>query len=200
MTPCRSDNRDNKDMRYIHCNRRAGFAPLLIVLIVVVIIGAVGAVTWFAVKKFSTAGKPSASGVVTEATTDDQKLGEIAAAAPSLDFDLGAMPSLDLSVLNVGGLDINARNPFPSFSVNSDFSADYDLDIAIPTVELDVPTASAAPAETPSEEGSGASSGGTTPDAASCAQFSAMPSVSYCSMVGDANGKALCEACKAAGF
>ena len=111
--------------------------------------------------------------------------------------------TLRASALNLSSAGLPSTGVFRAFTAKTDTSYSYKLDIAMPNVQLDVPTAPAAPAGGDTGS-SGASSGGgssqSTPNAANCAQFSAMPSAQYCSAAGDPNGIALCQACKAAGL
>lgn len=186
-----------------------GFAPIVIVIFLVLAALAAGAGVYVyrAGKTSPPAGAPAdkdgGQPVVGAPGESGNGLDSLQVAAPGFEVpSSSALPSLQASALNLSSASLPSTGVFRDFTAKTDTSYSYKLDIAVPEVQLDVPTA---PAETTAPSGStGGSSGSggqtTTPSAANCAQFSSMPSAQYCSAVSDPNGAELCRACKAAGF
>lgn len=126
-----------------------------------------------------------------------------------LDFD---MPDIDLSGLSGAHIDLTAPDadveaPEPDLGdMTFDFSGLSALaEKAGPPPgagpPADVPAGEETPTEAPpAEEPPSEPPPQSQVSAANCAQFAAMPSASYCSQVGDPNGRELCEDCKAAGY
>lgn len=148
-----------------------------VIVIVLTAILALGSGIYFLVKNGS-AGEGSKSA--------GKSLEELKVEALEIDLSLSPLPKLNVSSLNLSSPRLPSSDIFPGFSADTDFSYQGNLDVAAPAIpQLSAPT-------TPTK------ASGPTINAATCSQFSAIPS-GYCSMAG-ASGQALCEQCKAGGF
>jgi hypothetical protein len=204
----------NMKSKMTYGQKDKGIIPIVMMIaIFVAIAAAAGAGYYFsksakpgAPAKEVGAGKADVTQPVSGQAGDD--IDSLQISAPSFGApSTSALPSLQASAFNLSSASLPSNGIFRDFTAKTDTSYSYKLDIAVPTVELDVPTAPAAPSggSTGSSGGStGGSSGSggsqSTPSASNCAQFLAMPSAQYCSAAGDPNGIALCQACKAAGY
>lgn len=154
-----------------------------------------------------------------ELTAIQKELQKIQVKTPSFDFSRSPIPSLKISALRFDipklptkGLMKNVANPFKGMAVAPSVKAPSPtIDVAaviaamtpqipppsvVPPAVPVPPVAPPAPAPAPQP----AVNAPPQPDQATCAQFASMPSAQYCSSVGDPNGAALCQQCKAAGF
>jgi len=119
-----------------------------------------------------------------EKSTDVGKsLEDLKVQAPDLEFSLSPLPKLNVSSLNLSFPELPAGGIFSSFPIDTNFSYQGNLNVSVPSVELNIPSQQQQ----------------WQPSASNCAAFSAIPSSQYCSMAG-ASGQTLCEQCKAAGF
>ena len=192
-----------------------GIVPIvLLVAIVVALVAAAGTGVYF--YKFAKPAAPSGApapeagktvGDKPTATPFQDVFDSLQVAAPGFEVpSASALPSLEASALNLSSASLPSTGVFRDFTAQTDTSYSYKLDVAVPEVQLDVPIVTTEPTESGTGS-SGGSTGGSagsgsdqgTPSAANCAQFSSIPS-GYCSAVGDPNGIALCQACKAAGY
>ncbi|MFA6603573.1 MAG: hypothetical protein WCT10_01870 [Patescibacteria group bacterium] len=205
-------------MKYPYSNVRLnrGIAPLIILIIAAALLAAAGG--GYVIMTKTDAGKKliakieqvkSGAEKKADGSADTAATGvdSIQIAAPSFDFSFSPVPSLDASAFNVGSPYVaSAAGAFTGLSFKTDLSVDTDLNVELPAINADElkPKTLAQPAAPPAAQPPAAQppSGdqGTTVNQTTCAQFASMPSAQYCSQVGDANGRTLCEQCKAAGF
>ncbi|MDO8663748.1 MAG: hypothetical protein Q7K28_02855 [Candidatus Wildermuthbacteria bacterium] len=157
--------------------------PFIIVIILAIIL-AVGGGVYFLVKKGPVGG--GAKGI-------EKSLEELKVEALNLDISLSPLPKLNVSSFNLSFPQLPSGNIFPSFSVDADFSYNKDINISSPSVKINAPVIPSIPGQQSVQPPSG-----PTINAATCSQFSAIPS-GYCSMAG-ASGQTLCEQCKTGGF
>lgn len=152
---------------------------LVITLVAVLVIG--GGI-YFLLKKAPTGEKLTGVG---------ESLEDLQVQAPDLEFSLSPLPKLNVSSLNLSFPELPAGDIFSSFPIDTNFSYQGNLNVSVPSIELNIPTQTTP--QIPSQQQQ------WQPSASNCAAFSAIPSSQYCSMAG-ASGKTLCEQCKAAGF
>jgi hypothetical protein len=151
----------------------------------------------------------------TPKTSVQKQLDAIKVSLPTLGVSASPMPDLKLAPLNLAIPKVPAKNVMKSFSVDKNIGYTGTVDLPMPDVgaivEDKMGGSTGAPAGTPTTgqpattPTSTAPTGGTggsgtnssTPTAANCAQFSGVPACSY---VGDTNGQALCNSCRAAGM
>lgn len=162
---------------------KSGFSPIIIAVIAVAVLLVAGAVYYFVFKK------PAGEG----GQPKEKALEELIVSSPGFDLSFSPLPALKSSALNLLAPSLLSGNIFSGFSVNTDFSYKGDTTIKAPDVPF-----SYTPSNQTSQQDQGQQQQGV--NAASCAQFSSIPSAQYCSMVSDSSGRALCEQCKAAGF
>jgi hypothetical protein len=153
-----------------------GLAGLIAIIIAVALI--IGGGAYLLIKKFS--GQKVAE---IEKTIEDigASIEDIGASIPKLDFSLSPLPDLNVSALNVAAPQLPVSNVFSAPSVNSDFSYKPDVNISVPSPQIDI--------QIPSIP-TGVPSGGQPQ--IDCSQFASVPS---CSFVGAAGSQAY-EACK----
>ena len=176
------------------CHRKTtdqrGLAPVIIAVIAAAIL-VIGGLAYVLISRWG-------PGAPEEAATEEggiESVADLELDLPVIDFSASDLPSLELATLDLELPDLTAGGAvFPGFAVNSDFSAASDLGVALPVIADSDLVPENLPPPPPPGDGQG------DVNQANCAQFSAMPSAQYCSAVGDPSGRALCEACKAAGF
>lgn len=135
-------------------------------------------------------------GLVGEKLTNIEKsLEDLQVQAPDLEFSLSPLPKLNVSSLNLSLPELPAGDIFSGFPIDTNFSYQGNLDISVPSIQLNIPTQT--PTQTPQIPSQQQEQDAV--NAANCAQFSSVPA-GYCSMVGNPSGVTLCEQCKAAGF
>ncbi len=185
-----------------------GFAGIMVIAAVVILI--IGAGAYFVMQKSSVEKAGETSG-------NSESVGYVGVSVPEFNFSSSPLADLNASSLNVGMPRFSFGNIFSAPSVDADFSYKSNVEISIPSPKIDfdmssimtskqtgqpsIPSGnnpSVPVTETPSAPVQGEQQG--TVNAANCAQFSTMPGAQYCSAVSNANGKILCEQCKAAGF
>ncbi|KPJ86178.1 hypothetical protein AMJ57_00215 [Parcubacteria bacterium SG8_24] len=205
-------------------NENRGITSLVIAIIIGVVVAAAGVGGYFGWRVYK-AKKAETFSVVTEdgslewadefGSLDFSVSGLGAADVPDLalsgDLDF-ALPDIDLSGLSGVDLDLTAPDvgitaPEPDLGTLT-----FDLTgLSALTEQAGPPSGAGPPAdvstvedeptgEPPAEEPSSEPSPESQANAGNCAPFAAMPSASYCSQVGDPNGRELCEDCKAAGY
>lgn len=198
-------------------NENRGFTTPVIAIIIGVVVVALGIGGYFGWKAYK--GKKAETptvGAADESLEWTDEFGELdfsvsglglsgvpeLSLSGNLDFDL---PDLDLSGLSGIDLDLTAPDadveapPVPDLgSLTFDFSGLSSFGQqagpppgAGPPSDDEEPPVEEPPTEPPPQ---------SQVNATNCAQFAAMPSASYCSQVGDPNGRELCEDCKAAGY
>lgn len=206
-------------MNYHHSKMRVtrGIAPLIIMIIVAAVLAIAGGGYIIATK--TGVGQKLASKIEQAKSGAEKKAGGEAAgqsagsaatgvdsiqvAAPTFDFSFSPVPSLDASAFNVGSPSVgSAAGAFSGLNFKTDLSVDTKLDVALPEINADElkPKTLAQPVVQPPEVQPPSGGQNGTVSQANCAQFAGMPSAQYCSQVGDANGRTLCEQCKAAGY
>ena len=145
---------------------------ILVIALVAVLV--VGGGIYFLMKKAPTGEKSTDVG---------KSLEDLKVQAPDLEFSLSPLPKLNVSSLNLSFPELPAGGIFSSFPIDTNFSYQGNLNVSVPSVELNIPSQQQQ----------------WQPSASNCAAFSAIPSSQYCSMAG-VSGQTLCEQCKAAGF
>lgn len=206
-------------------NENRGITPLIIVLIVGVVLVAAGIGGYFGWKAHQgKSGDEPAEGEVAESSEEwidefgdlDFSVSGLASSgvpglSPSGTLDL-ELPDLDLSGLT--GVDLDLTPPEPDVDappVPDIGTLVFDFTgLSALAEQAGPPPGAGPPANVPSEEPPTEEPPAEEPpsepppqsqvNASNCAQFAAMPSASYCSQVGDPNGRQLCEDCKAAGY
>lgn len=174
---------------------KAGVAKPVVIGAVAIGLLLVAGVAWLLV---TTVFQPSQkAGTGSQAMTVGQELDGLKVSAPSLDFSVSPLGESGVSAFDLG--EEVSSDLYDDVSVNTDFSAG-SVSLSQPSVSLSAPTdfnvqAPSAPASGTDQGSSGSSA--PSVDAASCAQFSGVPSCSY---VSDPNGQALCNQCKSAGY
>ena len=209
-------------------NQQRGLAPLIIVAIVAVTLAIASVGGYFgyqAIKKSKTADSPAASEPVVEPATEEVEdvlpvlygevdisgaglpAGELPSFAASGDFDL---TTVDFDFSSLGGFELDVSGPTDSTltappvpnltPTDFDFSGVAGQMAAQQQQQQQAPPENPAPTEQPPSEPPPELPAQSQVNASNCAQFASMPSASYCSAVGDANGRQLCQDCKAAGY
>lgn len=209
-------------------NQQRGLAPLIIVAIVAVTLAIAGIGGYFgyqAVKKSKTADSPAAGESVVEPATEEVEdglpvlygevdisgaglpAGELPSFAASGDFDL---TTADFDFSGLGGFELDVSGPTDSTltappvpnltPTDFDFSGVAGQMVAQQQQQQQAPPENQTPTEPPSSEPPPEPPAQSQVNASNCAQFASMPSASYCSAVGDPNGRQLCQDCKAASY
>jgi hypothetical protein len=190
-------NNQNKTMKNTKNNLMKGFANLIVMIIVAVLV--IGGGAYLVLKQSPTQ----------KVTQVESAVNDISVSVPSLDFSSSPVPDLNVSALNVGAPQISTGNIFSAPSVNTNFSYNANVDIAMPTVSASdlnftmpsIPTNistgnqpiipnGGAPTSVP-PSGATQPTGGGQPSV-DCSQFASVPSCSY---IGDPNGNAACKQC-----
>jgi len=175
-------------------NPKTGAAKPLIIGAVAVGLIVVVLAAWLLATKVFRIGQEG--GPANQASTVEQELDGLKVSAPSLDFSVSPLGESGVAPFDLG--EEVSGDLYSDVSVKTDFSAG-SVSLSQPSVSLTAPTDFNVQAPSTPPSGGGQGSGGSAPsvDAASCAQFSGVPSCSY---VSDPNGQALCSQCKAAGY
>lgn len=172
------------------------------ILIAIVAVGLVAGTSGIAYAAVKAAAKPTPRKVrVYKPGKAVAALAKLKIKAPVISVPTSPLPSLNLSAMNVGAPSSGVADSF------NNFSADKQLvpKVTVPKPELPAmpavtrPTTPTTPT-TPTMPPTGTTGGAPTPSAATCGQFASVPNAGLCSMVGEAAGRTLCQACKSAGF
>lgn len=176
--------------------KRDGLTPALVVLIAVAALVLAGVATYLIFGRKQAApgagGTAGAPVVTKEAAAKDPSgaLDSLAVGAPDIQTSPSPLKPLDVSSLNPAVPEPSSSGLVGPVAVNDDFSYSSKVDIAVPSVTLDVPTVSA-PTTPTAPSGS---TGGGTGQSTDCAQFASVPSCSYVGAP-DSAGYALCKQC-----
>ena len=199
-----------------------------IVAVTLAIAGVGGYFGYQAIKKSKTADSPAVSEPVVEPATEEVEdglpvlygevdisgaglpAGELPSFAASGDFDL---TTADFDFSGLGGFELDVSGPTDSTltapPVPNLTPTDFDFSGVAGQMaaqqqqqqqQQQAPPENQTPTEPPSSEPPPEPPAQSQVNASNCAQFASMPSASYCSAVGDPNGRQLCQDCKAASY
>jgi len=156
---------------------KKSLAGLIAIIMAAVLI--IGGGTYLLIKKF--AGEKELG---TEKAIED-----IGASIPKLDFSLSPLPDLNASALNIAAPQLLVGNVFSAPSVNSDFSYNPDVNISVPSTQIDIQIPSIPASSEPTASPTSEAPASEQPQV-DCSQFASVPS---CSMTG--SGEAMCKQC-----
>ncbi len=130
----------------------------------------------------------------------DKSLDGLNVRIPTFDLNASPIPNLKIAPLHLAMPQLPGKGMMKNFTVNTNVGyTGGGVHIPMPKIDVDsmmpknIPsTPTPTPTNTPP-----AGQSAPSVDAASCAQFSGVPSCSY---VPDANGQKMCTQCKSAGF
>jgi hypothetical protein len=169
------------------------------VLIAVAAIGLVAGTSGIALTAVKAVAKPTPRKVrVYKPGKAVMALSKLKISIPVIDVPTTPLPTLSLSAMNVGSPSSGVADSFNNFRADKNLIPKVDAPTIPSMPAMTAPTMPVAPAA-PSAP-SAPTGGAPTPSAATCAQFASMPNAGLCTMVGDAGGQALCQACKSSGF
>jgi hypothetical protein len=179
------------------------------ILVAVVIVGLTAGVGGIAMAAVKAVAKPTPR---QERTYKPGKamtaLAKLKIDVPIISVSASPLPPLQISAMNVGEPSTGVDDSFNNFRGDKNLvpTAPKPTIPAMPTMtgRPTAPTAPTGPTATTGPTGGAVpaptTGGAPTPSTSTCAQFASMPNAGLCSMVGDASGQALCQACKSAGF